>query len=292
MDIKEYYPVSSSQKRLFIINQLEGDNTTYNLPSMAIVEGEMDTGRFERVFGQLIKRHESLRTSFRLIGEDPVQIIHDDVKFDIDFSECSGEEGLKQIAENFIRPFDLSKAPLIRVALVKISPQRHLLVFDLHHIIADGVSAVILVKEFAQLYSGAELPELKIQFKDYAAWQNVLIESEEINTQKAYWLDTFKGTVPVLNLPTDYVRPSLQSGEGDRLTFGLDDKIVEGLKKNCSGKRSHTLHGTIGGLQYTAAQVHGAGGYRGRLADCRTAACRCGKRHRHVCQHAGFAQLP
>ena len=236
VDIKEYYPVSSSQKRLFIINQLEGDNTTYNLPSMTIVEGEVDAGRFESVFGQLIKRHESLRTSFRLIGEDPVQIIHDDVKFDIDFSECSGEEGVKQIAESFIRPFDLSKAPLIRVALVKINPERHLLLFDLHHIIADGVSAVILVKEFARLYSGGELPELKIQFKDYAAWQNALVESEEIDTQKAYWLDTFKGTVPVLNLPTDYVRPSLQSGEGDRLTFGLNDKIVDGLKRIATEK--------------------------------------------------------
>lgn len=230
IDIKEYYPVSSSQKRLFIINRLEGNNTSYNLPSVAMVEGEIEPEHFSKVFDQLVKRHEALRTSFRLIGEDPVQIIQEDVKLDVQYSEATEEE-LPGIAESFIKPFDLSQAPLVRVALVKINSRKHLLMFDMHHIIADGVSAVILVKEFAQLYSGAELPELKLQFKDFAAWQNALMEGEEIKKQEAYWKDKFKGTIPVLNLPTDYTRLPIQSSEGDRLSFNLDRTLIEDLKK-------------------------------------------------------------
>jgi len=235
IEVKEYHPVSSSQKRLFIINRLEGSNTTYNLPSMVMIEGPLDIQRFKNVFSSMIKRHESLRTSFKLIGEDPVQIIHDEVDFDIEYFE-SDEKNLKEIAGKFIRPFDLEKAPLIRVALVKIGTEKHLLAFDLHHIIADGVSAVILVKEFAKAYTDEELPPLKLQYKDFAAWQNELNSGEEIEKQKQYWLEAFKGTIPVLNLPTDYTRPSVPNNEGEKLTFKLDNEIVSGLKQIASGK--------------------------------------------------------
>jgi amino acid adenylation domain-containing protein len=227
---KEYHEVSSSQKRLFIINQLEGDNTTYNLPSMVMVEGKLDLDRFKKVFTEMIRRHESLRTSFKLIGDEPVQTIHDEVEFEVEYGEAT-EDKLKDLAKGFIRPFDLGQAPLIRVSLLKINPEKHLLMFDLHHIIADGVSSVILVKEFAQLYAGAELPELKLQYKDFAAWQNRFNESEEIIKQQEYWLNMFQGKIPVLNLPTDFPRPSIQSSEGDKLSLKLDPKMINDLKK-------------------------------------------------------------
>ena len=183
IDVQEYYPVSSSQKRLFIINQLEGNNTTYNLPSMVMIDGKLDLERFNHVFEELVKRHESLRTSFTMIGEEPVQIIHDDLNIDIEYTE-GAEDQMRELVTNFIKPFDLGQAPLLRVALAKVNPNRHLLMFDLHHIIADGVSAVILVKEFASLYSGDKLPELKIQYKDFAAWQNARHEGRRSSTRK------------------------------------------------------------------------------------------------------------
>ncbi|HEX3045902.1 MAG TPA: amino acid adenylation domain-containing protein, partial [Bacillota bacterium] len=241
IEVKEYHEVSSSQKRLFIINQLEGNNTTYNLPSAVIIEGPLDVDRFREVFSKLIKRHESFRTSFKLIGDEPVQMIHDDVDMEIEYSEAP-ESKLKELVANFIRPFELEYAPLLRVALVKFGNQdhanvsKHLLMFDFHHIIADGVSAVILVNEFAALYAGDRLPELKIQYKDFAAWQNAYNESEEIKQKEKYWKDKFTGAIPVLNLPTDYPRPAVQSNEGEKLSFRLDNSLVEELRKVAQSK--------------------------------------------------------
>ncbi|WP_010249962.1 non-ribosomal peptide synthetase [Acetivibrio cellulolyticus] len=230
IEIHEYYPVSSSQKRLFIINRLEGDNTVYNLPSMSIIEGELDIERFKLALEKLVQRHESLRTSFKLFGEIPAQIVHDNMKIDFDYCEAIGEEPEK-IAERFISPFNLEVAPLFRVALVKMNTARYFLMFDMHHIIADGVSSVILAKEFISLYMGESVPELKIQFKDFAAWQNSLESGDELRRQEEYWLDRFKGEIPVLNLPSDYQRPAVQSSEGDKYTFSFDKKTLDGIRE-------------------------------------------------------------
>ncbi len=230
IEIHEYYPVSSSQKRLFIINRLEGDNTVYNLPSMSIIEGELDIERFKLALEKLVLRHESLRTSFKLLGETPVQIVHDKMKLAFDYCEDLGEEPQK-IAERFIRPFNLEEAPLFRVALVKMDTSRYFLMFDMHHIIADGVSAVILAKEFIRLYMGESVPELKIQFKDFATWQNSLETGNELSRQEEYWLDRFKGEIPVLNLPADYQRPAVQSSEGDKYTFSFDKKTLDRIRE-------------------------------------------------------------
>jgi len=230
VESREYHPISSAQKRIFILNKIEAASTNYNLPMAMVVEGELEKERFDETFKKLIQRHESLRTSFDFIDGEPVQIIHDEVDFTVDYRE-SAEDKLELELKQFIRPFDLNKAPLLRVGLIRTEPNKHILVFDMHHIISDGVSMVVLVQEFVELYKGNDLPELRIQYKDFASWQNDLLNSEIVNRQKEYWLDLYKNDIPVLNMPTDYPRPSMQSFEGDKISIELNQDLVERLRK-------------------------------------------------------------
>ncbi|MCK4259133.1 MAG: amino acid adenylation domain-containing protein, partial [Halanaerobiales bacterium] len=218
------YPVSSAQKRLYVLNQLEGQGITYNMPGFLVIEGELDQDRFVSVFRKLIGRHESLRTSFELIDGEPVQRIHKDVDFNLIYL-TTAEKELDRMIDEFIQPFDLSKAPLLRVGLVKYS-DKHLLLIDLHHIISDGLSMEIFIHDFIQSYAGNELPELRIQYKDFSEWQNKFFESDEIKKKEKYWLETFAGDIPVLNLPTDYLRPVEMTFAGVSYNFTLSNELT------------------------------------------------------------------
>ena len=227
---KEYYPLSSAQKRLYILNQMEKENLAYNMPGTLVLEGKLDKERLEKAFGTLIGRHETLRTSFELVEGEPVQKISEMVEFEIEYYELEKEKAAEKIKE-LIRPFDLSKAPLLRAALIKTKEERHILLFDMHHIISDGMTMNIITKEFAQVYEGRELPELRIQYKDYSEWQNRLFETGIIEKQKESWLKVFEGEIPLLNLPTDYTRPSRQSFEGDHIAFHAGKEIKQKIHK-------------------------------------------------------------
>ncbi|NOU71105.1 amino acid adenylation domain-containing protein [Paenibacillus sp. LMG 31458] len=236
---KPYYPVSSAQKRMFVLQDLDDAGTGYNMPGVFIIEGGLDRDQFEGAFQRLILRHEALRTSFELIDGEPVQKIHENVDFTVEFSRLSeGAEDLaaenkviERMVERFMRPFDLQKAPLIRVALVELQERRHLFLYDMHHIISDGVSMSVIVKEFVQLYGGGTLPELSIQYKDYAVWQQAQLESESLRKQEAFWLNSFAGELPQLELPSDFPRPAVQSFEGDHIRFEVDTEMLGSLKR-------------------------------------------------------------
>ncbi|MCP5048585.1 MAG: hypothetical protein GY940_15555, partial [bacterium] len=179
---KEYHPLSSAQKRLYVLHQVELESTAYNIPQVVVMTGELDRERLQDTFRKMIRRHESLRTSFKMVAEKPVQAIHDHVEFDMgydDIPEVEEEEGTRGLAplpipatrgsqpaialiSSFIRPFDLSQAPLLRVGLLKTGENQHLLMTDMHHIITDGTSMDLFVKEFMALYVGVELPALKL----------------------------------------------------------------------------------------------------------------------------------
>ena len=165
-----------------------------------------------------------------MIDGEPVQRVHKELDFKLSYTETK-EEDIPSIIEEFIRPFDLSKAPLLRIGLAKVSEHKHIFLFDMHHIISDGISMNILIKEFISLYGGEKLPELKIQYKDFSAWQNELFKTEGIKKQEEYWLNTFSGEIPVLNMPTDYPRPAVQSFEGDSIDFNVDSELTKELNK-------------------------------------------------------------
>ncbi|MCP4157787.1 MAG: AMP-binding protein, partial [bacterium] len=243
---KEYYPLSAAQKRMYTLNRFAADNVNYNIPAALLIEGNLSKAHLEDAFQKLIRRHESLRTSFHFIENEPVQRIHSpgQVAFRVTYSQSNREwtdRPKDTYLETFIKPFSLTRAPLLRVELVKIETQKHIFLSDMHHIISDGVSMDIFVKEFSELYSGLELEKLKVQYKDYAAWQNRFMKSEKLSKQKQYWEEKFSEEVPVLALPIDYPRPALQRFDGEAVTFEIDEKITGELHR-LAGNHGSTLY--------------------------------------------------
>jgi len=238
---RPYYPLSSAQKRLFIVNSLNHDSLAYNMPEVLQLEGMLDVERFRAALKSLVNRHESLRTSFDMVDEQPVQIVHEDIETELEFYEAEDEEKILQIIDGFIKPFDLKRVPLFRSALISVSPSKHVFIYDMHHIISDGSSLEIFAADLALLYDGHELPELKIQYRDFAIWQNKLIESGEIEKQKQYWLEKFSGEIPQIDLPLDFNRPSVRSHEGEMIEAIIPEALTERLKKLCD-KTGTTLY--------------------------------------------------
>ncbi|UCH97023.1 MAG: amino acid adenylation domain-containing protein, partial [Candidatus Aminicenantes bacterium] len=263
---REYYALSSAQKRLYILHQMERTGTVYNMSTVVTLEGNLNREKLETTFHKLITRHESLRTSFEMVENEPAQKIDDKVDFAIEYYDLATEdtentEGTRGLAplskesaagnpqlvtntiKNFIRPFDLSQAPLLRVGLIHTPPfhprgessgSRCILLMDMHHIISDGTSMGIIVKDLMALYSEEELPPLRVRYKDYSQWQNranpVKKEKEARVRQETYWLKQFEGNIPVLNLPLDYMRSSVQGFEGRCPGFEIGMEETKALK--------------------------------------------------------------
>jgi tyrocidine synthetase-3 len=231
-EAREYYPLSSSQKRFYILHQVESIDETYNMPIVVELEGLLDLEKLHRVFAELIARHECLRTSFHLEDGEPVQKIHKGVNFKIEYDEVSNSltSYLLTLISQFIRPFDLSSPPLLRVGLIKTGEHRHILMADMHHIISDGVSQQVLVREFIQLYAGEQLLKLRLQYKDFSQWVNRKLASGEIKRQEEFWLREFEGKIPILKLPCDYPRPQVKRFEGSHIRFEIDSIEAEKLR--------------------------------------------------------------
>ncbi|HLP59502.1 MAG TPA: amino acid adenylation domain-containing protein, partial [Candidatus Deferrimicrobium sp.] len=230
---KEYYVLSPAQKRLYILQQLVTNNTVYNMPYVIPLGEHVEREKLESVFKELIERHESLRTCFIKVNEEPVQKIHKRVDFSICCSHTFAKEA-EHIISNFVEPFDLSKAPLLRINLLIVDSTREILLIDMHHIITDGISQNLLEKEFMALYSGEELPPLRLQYKDYSEWQNSRRQRLLIKEQAEYWSEMFAEDAPVLNLQTDFPRPIMQSFEGSSVKFLLtvkESRVLEELVK-------------------------------------------------------------
>ncbi|HLP59986.1 MAG TPA: condensation domain-containing protein, partial [Candidatus Deferrimicrobium sp.] len=168
---------------------------------------------------------DSLRTSFHMLHDVPIQKIHDEVEFEVKvFAELfSKSDPPGAIIKSFIRPFDLSLAPLLRVGLVKNLDGSYILSIDMHHIITDGTSQEVLKQDFMSLYRGEALSYLRLQYKDFAEWQNSSKEKEQLKKQELYWLKELAGEIPVLELPTDYPRPLVQSFAGNRVAFEIEE---------------------------------------------------------------------
>ncbi|MCU0289343.1 MAG: amino acid adenylation domain-containing protein, partial [Acidobacteria bacterium] len=222
---QQYYSLSSAQKRLYILHQMDQQEVGYNISYFSVLEGYLVKDKLEHIFRLLINRHEGLRTSFHMINDEPVQRIHDEMEFEIEYLTTEGTEKVGT-ADHFIRPFDLSKAPLLRVRLVKEKKDRHILMVDMHHVISDGTSINILVKDFMALYQDMDLSELQLQYKDFSNWQKNEKHREALKRQEEYWLNEFAGEIPVLELPANYPRPAVQSFEGNRIPFEISKETT------------------------------------------------------------------
>ena len=196
---------------------------------------EVDRNRLEQLIKQLIQRHESFRTSFIKIDDVPVQRVHDEVSFELEGPEqLSGTEALDQ----FIRPFDLGKAPLFRSLLARMPEGNLIWAMDMHHIVSDGVSQTVFWDDFSAMMRDETLEPLPLQYKDFSLWQNRLLNSsDEIEAQKKYWLDVFSPNeeLPRLNLPADRPRPPVFNYSGDTFSFRLDER--ESMQLEAFGNR-------------------------------------------------------
>ncbi|UCH93752.1 MAG: non-ribosomal peptide synthetase, partial [Candidatus Aminicenantes bacterium] len=242
---KELYSLSPTQKRLFVIQQLETQSTTYNVPTIVILEGKIHKENFENSFKKLIRQHEILRTSFPIVDNQPVQRVHDEVEFASEYhdlyrtqvevkgkvEEEEGTRGLDPLLKNFIQPFDLSQAPLLKVGLIKTKEDQYILMTDMHHIITDDTSNNILITDLVRLYQGEKLPVLKYQYKDFSQWQNNQILSGEMKKQEEYWLKQFQGKSLVLEIPTDYPRPAARTNEGNTIDFEITHQEAQKLRE-------------------------------------------------------------
>jgi fengycin family lipopeptide synthetase D len=229
---KEFYPISSAQKRLYIMYRMDEKNTRYNVSSAVVLKGSLEIRRLRDTFKELIKRHESLRTSFNTVRDEPVQQIHkiEQVTFAVRCHE-KGDLEAGEAVNQLIAPFDLGKAPLFRVGVVKQEERKHILVADMHHIVTDGTSRSILVNDFISLYNRKELPSLKLQYRDFSQWQNRLFETGEIKKQEQYWLARFEGEIPVMNNLTDYPRPPVYASEGDGTNFIIEKELSNKMRE-------------------------------------------------------------
>lgn len=226
---KEFYPLSSVQKRLYFLYEFAKSSLAYNLPRIVKLEGSLNKNHLKEVFTKLILHHESLRTSFKLINGVPVQKIEEQVAFEIAHF-YSKESEVASVIDNFIKPFDLSESPLLRVGLIEIGIDSHILMVDMHHIISDGVSQGILISDFMKLYNNEELSPLNIQYKDYAEWQQSEDHKQKVLTQKDFWHNEFAEEITLLDIPTDFSRPLESSHKGESVTIELNEIEVRGIK--------------------------------------------------------------
>lgn len=240
VSLRKHYPLTPSQKRLYLLEQVNKMDTSYHLSEALLIRGSIDKERLRNSFQKLVKRHESLRTSFSYQKGEIVQIIHNDLRVEIMEDEAIDKD-LDQLINQFITTFDLTKAPLLRMKLVKLKEKKHLLLFDLHHIIADGVSIDILIRDFVAFYQDEPLPSLGIQYRDYAVWKINQIHTENLKKQVMYWRDVFYRPVQPLKLPYDLERPNHLTIDGGKLSIELDKKTTY-LLRSLTKKEDKTLY--------------------------------------------------
>lgn len=228
---KDYYPISAQQQRIFMWNLMTDgtESTTYNVPVMLTIEGNLNKNKLADSMKQLIRDNECLRTAFTITDGKPVQWI-DDIEFEMEYKELDVMETKKAI-EDFIIPFDLAKAPLLRMSLIKTGENSHLLMFDIHHIIADGTSIGLLFQRLIALYYDEKVEQPSIKYVDYTEWQQAFIKSEEGAKQLSYWMSLLAGSIPVLDLPLDYARQSIPTYSGNTISFFMDNDFTGRFKK-------------------------------------------------------------
>jgi polyketide synthase PksJ len=224
---KDAYPLSSVQRRLYFLFEFDKQSIAYNQVLTIRLKGNVSITRLKNAFHKLILRHESLRTCFEIIDDEPRQLILQDFDFQPELFTANGNED--EIIRQFIRPFDLNNDLLIRVGLIDMAPGDYILIVDMHHIITDAVSKSVLVKDFMSLYNNEELPVLPLQYKDFVEWQQSEKRQQEILKNKQFWIDEFSTELPVVELPEDFMRPSVKSYEGNTIGFRLSPEETTAL---------------------------------------------------------------
>src|SRR5689334_2457034 len=240
----KYYPLSFAQQRLWFLDQLEPGSSTYNMPTALRLSGELNVRALEQSLNEVVRRQAILRTVFVAGEERPQQVVQPFKASKLtlfDLSDLPSEqreaETRQLIKRETQQPFDLRQGPVWRARLVRLAAEEHVLLFTMHHIVSDGWSMEILTREVSALYAayanGGEspLPELPIQYADYAVWQRQWLQGEVLDEQLGYWREQLAHAPAVLELPTDRPRPAQQSHRGAHVRLQLSAELTGGLKQ-------------------------------------------------------------
>jgi amino acid adenylation domain-containing protein len=244
-------PLSFAQQRLWFLNRLDPDSATYNLSAALRLQGRLDVAALAAALDEVVRRHEVLRTTIADDGREPVQVIHPRQSAGLAVIDLASlpEAERKEVAQRLVledlrQPFDLNRGPLLRTSLVRLGEEEHLLLSSMHHIVSDGWSMEVLVREVGTLYRAfalgepAALPELPIQYADYAVWQRSWLRGEVLAEQVAYWRERLAGAPALLRLPTDRPRPAVQRFRGARVEAWLPPELRFALR--APGQRQGT----------------------------------------------------
>ncbi|HEX5870238.1 MAG TPA: amino acid adenylation domain-containing protein, partial [Longimicrobium sp.] len=264
-------PLSFAQERLWFLDRMQGASGVYNIPAALRLSGVLNASALERALGEIVRRHESLRTVFPEVDGAPVQVIHPFRGFTLPVEDLSGldegareAEATRRASEGAARPFDLAAGPLFRAALLRLDAGEHLLLVAMHHAVSDGWSMGVLLGELSALYAAfvegrdAALPALPVQYADYAVWQREQLRGDLLDGQLAYWTDQLAGAPALLELPTDHPRPAVQTYRGAYEQVALAAGLPERLR--ALGRReSATLYMVmLGALQVLLAKYSGS----------------------------------
>ena len=254
---QENIPLSFAQQRLWFLSQLEPNSSAYNIPAAVRLTGKLNVAALSKSINEIIRRHEILRTTFTLVDGEAVQVINKskNLTFPVIDLQLLAENQKQQEVQNLAglesrKPFDLAQDLLIRTSLIQLSATEHVILLTMHHIVSDGWSTGIFIKELTALYTAfsqgqtSPLSELPIQYADFAIWQRKLLQSEVLQIQLNYWKQQLGGNLPILQLPTDKPRPAIQSNNGATQSFELSKSITEKLK-DLSKQEGVTLFMTL-----------------------------------------------
>ena len=237
-------PLSFAQQRLWFLNQLEPDSPAYNVPAALRLRGRLNVETLERTLTAIVRRHDVLRTTFKVIDGQAAQVVGDAWPWDLLVEDLSRyPQRLREARNRSLKearlPFDLSKGIAMRATLLRLDETDHVILLTLHHIVADGWSMGVLVREVAELYrafsSGQKpsLPELPIQYADFTVWERELLNADALGTQIAYWKRQLGGRLPTLELPTDRMQSAASTQNGASLIFTLPSSLAQPLRGLC-----------------------------------------------------------
>ncbi len=242
-DARSPLPLSFGQERLWFLDQLEPGSSFYNIPAAIGLSGRLDAWAMERAFQEIVRRHRVLRSTFAVIEGEPAQVIAPELRVPlhrVDLTSLPQEirvAEVKRLSDAEVRrPFDLDRGPLIRTTLVRVAEEEYALLLTLHHIVSDGWSLGVLLRELVDLYGAFQegqaspLAAPPIQYSDFAAWQRGVLAGEALEKEVAWWRDRLAGAPALLELPTDRPRPAVQSYRGGQLRVALPPRLSEGLR--------------------------------------------------------------
>jgi amino acid adenylation domain-containing protein len=250
-------PLSFAQQRLWFLEQLYPGTPLHNVSRLMRLHGKLDVAVLRRTLDAVVARHEALRTSIVTVANTPVQIIAAEASIPVAITDLGGlaeaerqTEARRLVSDATRRPFDLARGPLFRAMVLRLGAEEHLLLLTMHHIISDAWSIGVLSRELTAFYQAfttgvpAALPELPIQYADYAVWQREWLQGERLERELAYWREQLRGAPAVLELPTDRPRPAVQSSRGSKQSLLLPARVSEGLQA-LSRREGVTLFATV-----------------------------------------------